>query len=750
MSAITTNLNRLKSVKKNLKEALALMGYDMSLYTFEDYPDLIKSIKKYLLSAEDGEQIALVLKVLNYLGYCASAERMTYMEGQDNKLSGIVFSTANVQSAGVDPTELTDLTCLALLRAKDFYLKDNPNITKVSIPEGITSMFRFANDMTKLTSVEIANDLSKCENMQSAFSGCTSLNDVKFKTELSSATNISYLFNGCTALTGVQFPDLPSVTNASYLFNGCSKLASLTMPSMPKATDLSYFLNGCTTLANVKLADLTSAVYMQYFFSGCKALKTIDLPDALPNVENVTGMLSNCTALTTFLKFPDMPKVSSLNAFLSGCTALTEVFFPEAMDKVTNMAWALQGTKVSEVVLPKSMKSCTTMYGMFKNCTSLKTLEMPDEMPELINADTFCYNATSLRSVVMPKSMPKLQVMGNVTSWGAGYGMFQGCKALRSLVLPDEMPAVTNMASTFDGCSSLASLTMPTTMGAVTNMYQTFYNCSSLASLTMPTTMGAVTTMQSTFEGCSSLASLTMPTTMGAVTNMQSTFYGCGSLASLTMPAMPNVTEMKNAFSSCVKLAEFTDTGATAKGYGTNTLYLPKIQKLWQPCDGAMDTIKIVAPNGTLTLFTFGNTNVRTIDLSECDTSNVTTWLDSYAVSGNVVVKGKFSVKKIASYYSSTLGYAFGDMRVGYLKDLGVADTAINLSQVPWGVSDDNDDTADAKDSLIWSLFGDDTYSGIYDRSGGTSLTLQLSAETKALLTEDQLNELALRGYTIA
>ena len=666
MSAITTNLNRLKSVKKNLKEALALMGYDMSLYTFEDYPDLIKSIKKYLLSAEDGEQIALVLKVLNYLGYCASAERMTYMEGQDNKLSGIVFSTANVQSAGVDPTELTDLTCLALLRAKDFYLKDNPNITKVSIPEGITSMFRFANDMTKLTSVEIANDLSKCENMQSAFSGCTSLNDVKFKTELSSATNISYLFNGCTALTGVQFPDLPSVTNASYLFNGCSKLASLTMPSMPKATDLSYFLNGCTTLANVKLADLTSAVYMQYFFSGCKALKTIDLPDALPNVENVTGMLSNCTALTTFLKFPDMPKVSSLNAFLSGCTALTEVFFPEAMDKVTNMAWALQGTKVSEVVLPKSMKSCTTMNGMFKNCTSLKTLEMPTTMP-----------------------------------------------------------AVTNMQSTFDGCSSLASLTMPTTMGAVT-------------------------TMQSTFQNCSRLASLTMPTTMRAVTNMQWTFSGCSSLASLTMPAMPNVTEMKNAFSSCVKLAEFTDTGATAKGYGTNTLYLPKIQKLWQPCDGAMDTIKIVAPNGTLTLFTFGNTNVRTIDLSECDTSNVTTWLDSYAVSGNVVVKGKFSVKKIASYYSSTLGYAFGDMRVGYLKDLGVADTAINLSQVPWGVSDDNDDTADAKDSLIWSLFGDDTYSGIYDRSGGTSLTLQLSAETKALLTEDQLNELALRGYTIA
>ena len=640
MSAITTNLNRLKSVKKNLKEALALMGYDMSLYTFEDYPDLIKSIKKYLLSAEDGEQIALVLKVLNYLGYCASAERMTYMEGQDNKLSGIVFSTANVQSAGVDPTELTDLTCLALLRAKDFYLKDNPNITKVSIPEGITSMFRFANDMTKLTSVEIANDLSKCENMQSAFSGCTSLNDVKFKTELSSATNISYLFNGCTALTGVQFPDLPSVTNASYLFNGCTALASLTMPSIPKATNLSYFLNGCSKLANVKLADLTSAVYMQYFFSGCKALKTIDLPDALPNVENVTGMLSNCTALTTFLKFPDMPKIASLSSFLSGCTALTEVFFPEAMDGITNMSYMLQSTKVSEIVLPKSMKSCTSIASMFQSCGSLKTLEMPEEMPSLRNMSSMCYRDSALRNV-----------------------------------------------------------TMPTTMGAVTTMYQTF--------------------------------------------------IGCSSLASLTMPAMPNVTEMKSAFGSCSKLAEFTDTGATAKGYGTNTLYLPKIQKLWKPCEGAMDTIKIVAPNGTLTLFTFGNTNVRTIDLSECDTSNVTTWLDTYAVSGNVVVKGKFSVKKIASYYSATLGYAFGDMRVGYLKDLGVADTAINLSQVPWGVSDGNEDTADAKDSLIWSLFGDDTYSGIYDRSSGKSLTLQLSAETKALLTEDQLNELALRGYTI-
>ena len=627
MSTIKTNLAKLKDIKADLKEALTLMGYDMSKYTFSDYASLIKGIKRYLLTADDGEQIALVLKVLNYLGYCASAEHMTYFEGQENKLSGIVFSATNVQNAGVDPTALTDLTCLALLRAKDFYLKDNTNITKVSIPEGITSMLRFATGLTSLTSVEIANDLSSCENMQSAFSGCTALTDVQIRKDLPSITNASYLFNGCKALTSVTIPEMAGLQNASYLFNGCT------------------------------------------------SLKSIQLPDELPNVEDITAMLSGCTALTTFLKFPDMPKVSSLNSFLSGCTALTEVFFPEAMDKVTNMAWALQSTKVSEIVLPKSMKSCTTMYGMFKNCTSLKTLEMPEEMPELINADTFCYNATALRSVVMPKSMPKLQVMGNITSWNTGYGMFQGCKSLRSLVLPDEMPAVTNMANTFNGCSSLASL---------------------------------------------------------------------------TMPAMPNVTEMKNAFGSCSKLAEFTDTGATAKGYGTNTLYLPKIQKLWKPCEGAMDTIKIVAPNGTLTLFTFGNTNVRTIDLSECDTSNVTTWLDSYAVSGNVVVKGKFSVKNIASYYSSTLGYAFGDMRVGYLKDLGVADTAINLSQVPWGVSDGNDDTADAKDSLIWSLFGDDTYSGIYDRSGGTSLTLQLSAETKALLTEDQLNELALRGYTIA
>ncbi len=213
---------------------------------------------------------------------------------------------------------------------------------------------------------------------------------------------------------------------------------------------------------------------------------------------------------------------------------------------------------------------------------------------------------------------------------------------------------------------------------------------------------------------------------------------------------MSNVTEMKNIFGRCIQLAEFTDLGAIARGYDKNTLFLPKVQKLWKPVDGAMDKVKIVAPNGTLTVFTFGNTSVRAIDMSECDTSNVTTWLDTYVVTGAVVIEGKFSVKKISAYFSSTLGSAFTDMRVGYLKDLGVADTAINLADVPWGVQDGNEDTAEAKDSLIWSLFGDDTYTGIYDRSSGTSLTLQLSAQTKALLTEDQLNELALRGYTIA
>jgi hypothetical protein len=62
-----------------------------------------------------------------------------------------------------------------------------------------------------------------------------------------------------------------------------------------------------------------------------------------------------------------------------------------------------------------------------------------------------------------------------------------------------------------------------------------------------------------------------------------------------------------------------------------------------------------------------------------------------------------------------------------------------------WGVA--NDEIPDARQSLIDSLI---TYS--YDRAsnGMTTATIKLSANTKALLTEEEIAQITNKGFTIA
>ena len=97
-----------------------------------------------------------------------------------------------------------------------------------------------------------------------AFKGCTGLTKVTIP---DSVTSIKSAFNGCTGLTRVKIPN--SVTNiGSWAFHGCTNLTSVTIPDSVDSIGDNAFQD-CSGLTSVTIPDSVTSIG-GYAFSGCK------------------------------------------------------------------------------------------------------------------------------------------------------------------------------------------------------------------------------------------------------------------------------------------------------------------------------------------------------------------------------------------------------------------------------------------------------------------------------------------------
>jgi hypothetical protein len=123
-----------------------------------------------------------------------------------------------------------DITGLVL---KDFngkfdksLLQKYPNLTNVTIPEGVTSISNYAFDScSNLTSVIIPNSVTSIG--YSAFQSCTGLTSITLPESLTSISNGA--FQNCSSLTSIDLPEgLTSI--GSWAFNVCTGLTSIALP----------------------------------------------------------------------------------------------------------------------------------------------------------------------------------------------------------------------------------------------------------------------------------------------------------------------------------------------------------------------------------------------------------------------------------------------------------------------------------------------------------------------------------------
>lgn len=164
-------------------------------------------------------------------------------------------------------------------------------------------------------------------------------------------------------------------------------------------------------------------------------------------------------------------------------------------------------------------------------------------------------NCSNLKSVVLSENMTSLPYINDGgPGWGTDYGFFHGCISLESIIIPNGIVEIGNLA--FNGCESLVSIEIPNSVTEVGG--GVFYGCESLQSVVLSENMTSLPMGTNNgwgdygfFEGCELLESITIPNKVTLIG--EDAFNGCRSLMSVKIPN--SVTDIDGrAFYGCSSL----------------------------------------------------------------------------------------------------------------------------------------------------------------------------------------------------
>ena len=167
------------------------------------------------------------------------------------------------------------------------------NLTKVTIPAGVTSIGDFA------------------------FRGCTSLASLTIPASVTSIGN--YTFYDCTSLTSVTIPDKVTTIGNSCFYD-CTSLTSVDIKGSVISIESEVFY-GCRSLTSVTLPDSVKSIGQSSFY-GCKSLIGVTIPDKVTTIGDLAFNGIGITSVT-------IPKsVTSIGVYaFSNCKSLTSVTF---------------------------------------------------------------------------------------------------------------------------------------------------------------------------------------------------------------------------------------------------------------------------------------------------------------------------------------------------------------------------------------------------------------------------------------
>ena len=221
--------------------------------------------------------------------------------------------------------------------ANDLYL-NGQLVTKLEIPQGVTSIKDYAFYNSSLTELAIAESVASIGN--AAFNGCNNLTTVVMPKNVTSLGNEA--FARCANLTSVAFGENSQLTTiGDSAFSGCNALAEITIPK------------GVTTIGDK-------------VFESCKSIANINVDENNTQYKSIDGNLYSKDGKTLIqyavgkmdavFTVPDGVTTINSNAF-SGCRSLTKIVLPNTVTTIGERAFS-SCVSLREMIIPASV---TTM-----------------------------------------------------------------------------------------------------------------------------------------------------------------------------------------------------------------------------------------------------------------------------------------------------------------------------------------------------------------------------------------------------
>lgn len=418
---------------------------------------------------------------------------------------------------------------------------------EVNTPElkNIKNMFKYCY---ALRSVDIASlQTDKVTDMSSLFFNCSSLERLDLTGFMTnSVTDMSNMFYSCRKLETLDLSsfDTSNVTNMNSMFCSCNSLKDIDLTSFNtvKAKDMGGIFQICESLESLDLRNFNTSntENMGGMFARCTKLESIDLSSFnTANCTQMASMFNDCKNLKNLdLRHFSTDKVGSMERMFNNCSSLTELdlssFHTQA---VKSMGYMFENcTSLSALDLANfSAQSLEMARSMFENCSSLKSITLNDfNAPNLTNAYMMFYRCEAESISIANFSCAD---DGNL------YGMFQDCSSMKTLTLKNFDASKAGSLDYFlCGCRALEHLDLSEFYtDNVKNMGSMFMNCSSLKHIDLSGMRTSnVTNMSLMFSG-SAVSELDLSNfDTSNVTQMYSMFEYCNELHTVRM----NMTAM--------------------------------------------------------------------------------------------------------------------------------------------------------------------------------------------------------------
>jgi hypothetical protein len=299
-----------------------------------------------------------------------------------------------------------------------------------------------------------------------AFSGCYGLTSITIPQSVS--TIGSHAFSGCIQLTSIEIPSSMNGIGEG-VFTGCSSMVSVTLPNTITSIG-SYAFMECSSLTSIEIPSSVTFINI-YAFAHCSSLTSVEIPG---NVKELAqGAFQSCKGLQT-VKIADGVTTLKYNVF-KDCDNLTSVEIAGSVKEIGQGAFQ----NCSSLTSVKIADGTTTLYNsVFKDCVNLASIEIPTSVTSVgtgifdntawlanhpdgvVYAGNFAYQYKG----TMPNNAD-IELREGTT--GITERIFQNCKGMRSIIIPNSVTTIGNYA--FFNCTGLSSIEIPKSVTVIGN-----------------------------------------------------------------------------------------------------------------------------------------------------------------------------------------------------------------------------------------------------------------------------------------